>query len=61
MGEREDQLAEDLKENKDVIKAIHHQHEKAHDAVTDKHHENREIRDKVAKDLDDAAKRMKDE
>lgn len=34
---------------------------KAEMAVKNKHTQNREVRDKVNKDLDDAAKRMKDE
>lgn len=34
---------------------------KAAEAVVDKHQDNRDIRDKVSKDLEDAAKRMKDE
>jgi len=61
LNERERTNEQDLKDNKETIQIIHHQHEKAAQAVVDKHQENRHIRDVIAKDMEDAAKRLKDE
>lgn len=40
---------------------MHHQKVKAAEAVVNKVNENRDIRDQVSKDLEEAAKRMKEE
>ena len=50
-----------LEDNKAMIEQIQNQHQKAHQAVTDLQDEKRDIRDQVSKELQDAAKRLKDE
>ena len=61
LGERDEALQEVLVNNKETIKQIHHQHEKATEAVQIKHAENRVIRDEITKEIEDRQKRLKDE
>lgn len=61
LDEREKAVAQDLEDNKKVIREIQAQEEMAAKAMNKRKAENREIRDQVTRDLEEAAKRMKDE
>ena len=61
LDKRDNDIQDKLETNKKVIDAIHNQHQKAHDSMVNKKQENREIRDMVAKDKEEKAKRLHDE
>ena len=56
-----DLICQEHLEDKEIIKQIHQAKEKTAVAVAAKVTENREVRDKINKDLEEMAKRMKDE
>ena len=61
LEEREKNIVEKIQENKKVIEEIHAQEALRERAILEKKVENREVRDRITKELDEAAKRLKDE
>lgn len=58
---RQNNIQAKIEENKGVIKQVHIQHDNTAAAKVAKKEANREIRDQIAKDLEDAAKRLAEE
>ena len=59
LDEREKNLNEEFEKRKNIVEQVHSQKDKAAEAVEEMKNQNREIRDQINKEINDALQRKK--